>query len=123
METENRTCRTCGKPLKGRPDKKFCDDYCRNTYNNQLNSDSNNLVRNINNILRKNRRLLEQVISEKADTKKVKREQLITQGFQFMYHTHQYQNHKNQVYFFCYEFGYLPLDEEWLLVVKQTKKA
>jgi len=31
---ENKTCLACGKILKGRVDKKFCDDYCRNNYNN-----------------------------------------------------------------------------------------
>ena len=25
-------CLTCNKPVKGRTDKKFCDDYCRNNY-------------------------------------------------------------------------------------------
>ncbi|KAA5532736.1 hypothetical protein F0919_15505 [Taibaiella lutea] len=41
-------------------------------------------------------------------------------GFNFKYHTHQYQNQKGQVYFFNYEFGYLPLDgSEWILVVKR----
>lgn len=34
--TETATCLNCDKTLKGRTDKKFCDDYCRNSYNNQL---------------------------------------------------------------------------------------
>ena len=37
----------------GRADKKFCSDGCRNSHNNTLNKDSSNLVRNINNRLRK----------------------------------------------------------------------
>ena len=32
---DSKVCLACGKPLKGRIDKKFCDDYCRNNYNNQ----------------------------------------------------------------------------------------
>jgi hypothetical protein len=28
--TEAKKCLACGKQLKGRIDKKFCDDYCRN---------------------------------------------------------------------------------------------
>lgn len=31
MKCKNR----CGKTLKGRPDKKFCSDKCRNNYNNR----------------------------------------------------------------------------------------
>ena len=51
-------CIECGDKIAGRSDKKFCSDQCRSAYNNKLNSDSNNLMRNINNTLRKNRRIL-----------------------------------------------------------------
>ena len=55
---EERACLDCGAVLRGRSDKKFCDDQCRNNYNNQLNSESYNLVRNINNKLKRNRRVM-----------------------------------------------------------------
>ena|ERR1700748_614025 len=114
-----KTCLACGKTLKGRTDKKFCNDYCRNSYNNQQNSDQNNLVRNINNILRKNRRILEGIIPEGEEMKKVTQEKLALAGYNFKYHTHQYQNAKGQIYFCNYEFGYLPMDSnDWVLVVK-----
>ena len=115
-----RLCLNCEKLLRGRQDKKFCDDACRNNYNNQQNSDKNNYVRNVNNILRKNRRLLEEQVPEEEDMKKVLREKLAQSGFSFKYHTHQYQNQKGQTYYFNYEYGYLPLDGgEWVLVVKR----
>ena len=120
METVTpRVCLSCGKPLKGRLDKKFCDDYCRNSYNNHQNSDQNNFVRNLNNILRKNRRILEEAIPEGEEMKKTPREKLLLSGFNFKYHTHQYQNQKGQIYFFNYEYGYLPLDNDWVLIVKR----
>jgi len=31
-----RHCRHCSKPVKGRTDKKFCSDGCRNAYNNAM---------------------------------------------------------------------------------------
>jgi hypothetical protein len=34
METEIKKCLACNKTLRGRADKKFCDDYCRSNYNN-----------------------------------------------------------------------------------------
>jgi predicted nucleic acid-binding Zn ribbon protein len=121
METTAfKTCLACGKALKGRVDKKFCNDYCRNSYNNQQNSDQNNFVRNVNNILRKNRRILEETIPEGEEMKKVTKEKLALAGYNFKYHTHQYQNQKGQIYFFNYEFGYLSLDsDDWVLVVKR----
>lgn len=120
MQPELRTCLDCLKPLKGRIDKKFCDDYCRNAYNNRLNSDQNNYVRNINNILRKNRRILESILPEEG-IKKSPRKLLTEQGFNFKYHTHQYTNKKGDTYFFCYEYGILPLENEWVLIVKRKQ--
>ena len=56
-----KTCLACGKPLKGGIDKKFCDDYCRNNYNNlqKAKGSHSSYVRNINNTLLKNRKILE----------------------------------------------------------------
>lgn len=115
-------CAECSKPLKGRADKKFCDDYCRNAYNNRQNADQNNYVRNINAILRRNRRLLEGVIKPDEELGKCPRQALAAQGFDFQYHTHQYTNKKGQVYHFVYEYGYLPLEGDWLLIVHRQEK-
>lgn len=115
-------CLSCGKLLRGRTDKKFCDDYCRNNYNNQLKSDQNNLVRNINNALRKNRRLLEAYIPDGASVKTLRREQMVLDGFNFQYFTHTYENQKGQLYRFCYDHGYLFLDDDRILVVYQKEK-
>ena len=69
----NRQCTYCQKIIRGRTDKKFCDDYCRNGFNNQLKSTTNNLVRNTNHALGKNRRLLEGIIPEGEEMIKVKK--------------------------------------------------
>ncbi len=119
MENKEKVCLDCRKVLRGRIDKKFCDDYCRNNYNNRQNSDQTNYVRNINNALRKNRRILMELLKDNEETAKVKREKLLEKGFQFTYHTHTYLTQKQQTYCFCYEFGYLTLDPEWVLIVKR----
>lgn len=120
MEITKRLCLACSKSVKGRLDKKFCNDSCRNSYNNLQNSDQNNYVRNVNNILRKNRRILDGQIPEGEDKKRVSKLKLAQAGFSFKYHTHQYQNQKGQTYLFNYEYGYLPLEGgEWVLVVKR----
>jgi len=111
-------CLTCSKPLKGRTDKKFCDDYCRNNYNNQLKSNTINLVRNINNALGKNRRILESLFGAE-ETAKTNKDKLLEKGFQFKYITHTYTNKKGNVYFFCYDIGYLPLENNWYLLVRR----
>jgi predicted nucleic acid-binding Zn ribbon protein len=116
-----RLCLTCGKPVKGRTDKKFCDDYCRNNYNNQLRAVNNNLVRNINNALRKNQRILESTIKAGEEMTKTTRDKLLQMGFQFKYMTHLYTNKKGTTYFFCYDYGYLPLEDDWYLLVKRNE--
>ena len=61
-------CPECGDNIVGRIDKKFCSDACRNAYNNKVNKDSKNLIRNTNNRLRKNYRILE-TLNPKQKTK------------------------------------------------------
>jgi hypothetical protein len=121
-DSEAKVCLSCGKNLKGRSDKKFCDDYCRNNYNNLLKADTNNYVRNINNSLRKNRRILEEMLASKDDMTKTTKDKLLMHGFQFKYFTHTYTNKKGNTYFFCYEYGYLPLENDWYLIVKRKEE-
>lgn len=110
-------CPECGDTIKGRSDKKFCSDQCRNAYNNRLNSDRDNYMRKVNNILRKNRRILEKLNPNgKAKTSK---KILLEQGFDFNYFTNFYKTKQGKVYYFCYEQGLLPLENnEFALVVK-----
>ncbi|CAA9484679.1 MAG: hypothetical protein AVDCRST_MAG96-1193 [uncultured Segetibacter sp.] len=121
MPDVNKNCLECNKILKGRIDKKFCDDLCRNSYNNKLNSDSNAYVRNINNILRRNRRTLEETLPALDEMVKITKQKMLEKGFQFKYFTHTYTNKKGNIYYFCYEYGYLLLEGDWLLVVKRKE--
>lgn len=119
---EKKCCQACAKPLKGRADKKFCNDYCRNNYNNQLKANSNNYIRNITNILYKNRRILAASLPDREHKVTLPKTKLLEQGFQFKYFTHTYTNQKGNVYCFCYDYGYLSLDNEWLLLVKRKQE-
>jgi hypothetical protein len=56
-----KNCLECTEKIVGREDKKFCSDGCRNAYNNKINKDSNNYMRNTNNKLRKNYRVLSEL--------------------------------------------------------------
>lgn len=115
-----RLCLDCKAVLNGRADKKFCDDQCRTNYNNHLRAEDNSFLNEINRILKKNRDILRAKTPEgKA---KVKRDALVRKGFDFNFHTHTYATQKGQVYFFCYEYGYLPLENDELLLVKREEK-
>ncbi len=115
-----RTCPACGEIITGRADKKFCGDHCRNIYNNYLNKDSKNLIRNTNNRLRKNYRILESLnITDKTKTTK---EKLLQMGFSFDYFTSIYTTKSGSTYFYLYDQGYLPLDNNIYLLVKKDIK-
>src|SRR5690554_8143890 len=121
IKMEKRVCITCHKTIRGRSDKKFCDDYCRNSYNNQRKASTNNLIRNINNTLRRNRNILEDLLQERQDTITVNRNLLVAKGYEFKFNTHSYTNKKGNVYYFCYDFGYLELDDNWILLVRRKE--
>ena len=123
MLVEKKTCLNCDKKIQGRADKKFCDDYCRNNYNNQLKSSSNNIIRNINNALRKNRNILEAFLPQEEETAKATRQNLLMHGFQFKYSTHTYTNKKGNTYAFCYDYGYLELEGDWVLLVRVRENS
>lgn len=112
-------CPECGEKIVGRIDKKFCSDYCRNAYNNRINKDSKNLIRNINNRLRKNWRILEELNPDKKT--KTTRTKLIAKGFDFNYFTSIYKTKDGTIYYFVYDQGYLPLENEFFLLVKRER--
>ncbi len=110
-------CLECQETFKGRADKKFCSDYCRTSYHNKQNAISNSYVRIINNILRKNRRIL--LKHNPQDKAKTSKSLLIREGFNFNYFTNEYVSKAGKVYRFCYDQGYLVLDNDLIVIVKK----
>jgi hypothetical protein len=107
----------CGDKIMGREDKKFCSDACRNAFNNKINKDTNNLMRNINNRLRKNYRILSDINPDgKIKTTKSK---LLSKGFSFDWFTNIVQTKTGNTYFFVYDQGYMFLEQDYLIVVKK----
>ncbi len=115
---QRRKCLECGEPIRGRTDKKFCSDYCRNAYHNKRNKDSKNLIRNINNRLRKNYRILDSFPLKEGKTRTT-RNRLIDKGFDFDFFTSLYTTKKGSTYYFVYDLGYLPLDNDYYMIVKR----
>ncbi len=111
-------CPECGDKIIGRADKKFCSDACRNSHNNELNKDSKNLIRNINNRLRKNYRILESL--NPNDKTKSTKEKLLGLGFSFEFFTSTYTTKAGAVYFYLYDQGYLALENDFYLIVKRV---
>ncbi len=114
---EKRQCLECSEQIKGRIDKKFCTDYCRNSYNNKVNTASKNLIRNTNNRLRKNYKILSELNS--TGKTKVTRTKLFDRGFDFNFFTSIYKTKTGNVYFYLYDQGYLSLENDYYLLIKR----
>lgn len=115
MSDAKKLCLECKRPVFGRSDKKFCSDSCRNAFNNKVNAPSSNYVRNVNNILGRNRRILLELNSN--GKQKTHRDQLLKRGFDFDYYTNSYMTKSGNQYRFCYEQGYLTLKDGFVLLV------
>lgn len=113
-----RTCPECGNRLQGRADK-FCSDMCRNTHNNRLASFKNNTIRNINNALKKNRRILDSLCP--ARKSRVLRKTL--RGFEFDYFTHLRKTRTGNLCYFVYDMGYCELRNDRILIVRGPENS
>lgn len=113
----NRFCLDCNSQIKGRADKKFCDDQCRNNYNNKRKSEDDESIRKINQILNKNRKLLREETD--SGNSRVKKDNLSKKGFDFDYHTHYYLDPTGSVYVFCYEYVYTMAEYDEVLLLKR----
>ena len=114
-----RNCLECGEPLKGRSDQKFCNDLCRNAYNNKKLGKSTNLMRKINRILKNNHLILKELNpTNKTTTFKTT---LTKRGFNFNYFTSIYTTKSGRIYYFVYDQGYSEIEGNKYMLVKNEE--
>ncbi len=82
-----------------------------------MNKDGKNLIRNINNRLRKNWRILEELNPNGKCT--ISKNKLDIKGFDFNYITEIYTTKAGKVYYFCYDQGYSVLENDLYMLVKK----
>ncbi len=114
---EERFCLHCRGRVRGRSDKKFCSDSCRNMHNNQRNTITNAIIRKVNTTLRKNRSLLGMFLGDEMRLA-TSRESMLLKGFDFEYFTNHYVDNDGYTYFFVYEYGYFALSAEEFVIIK-----
>ena len=74
-------------------------------------------MRNINNKLRKNYRILSELNTDKKT--KTTKTKLLNKGFDFEFYTNQLQTKTGKTYYFVYNQGYLNLDKHLFILVKR----
>lgn len=112
-----RKCPVCNELILGRSDKKYCSDLCRNSYNNDSLSEVRNKLSRVHAILRRNRRILEELINLKI--RKVSKEKLLRQGFNFYYVTSFEGDRNGNLRYMCYEYGYYATGNDCYMLIKR----
>ena len=104
-----RKCAECDRVLVGRSDKKFCDAYCRNSYNNRIKRSDEKFIQKVNRIIRRNRRILKHLCPQgKAMVRKEILDQL---GYNYDHFSGIYKSRLG-TYYFCYDYGMSPTFEK-----------
>ena len=113
----DKTCLQCGAGIIGRSDKRFCSDQCRYLSNNatKQQNQSERRIQIINSVLRKNRSILRQFSPHGKTT--IPQQYLELAGFDFSYLTQVYRTQRGNTYHLCYDYGYLLLPEEKVLII------
>lgn len=118
------TCLNCGKDLFGRADKKYCNDTCRNQANGtrrkKLKKEEPRHVYQISRDILRNRNIIFKMSVWENEPKVVNRRELIDQGFNFEYYTNILETKKGR-YHYCYEYGWLELEDGKILLVRTDK--
>ena len=115
-----RICPICETEFDGRIDKKFCCDQCRNTYNNKAYQEENAYSRQINGIIRNNRTVLNDLYKKNAG-RRISKDKFIAAGFNFDYLSNFYKTKTGKIYYFCYDFGYIFLEDNFISIVKREE--
>lgn len=115
---ETKYCLNCGETIKGRVDKKYCDDTCRSTFHHRKTPEQVNFMRSIHYILKKNRMILANFFKTPQQTPAVEKQSLLEKGFHFGYHTQTLKMESNNPQFACYDYAYQELNENQIILFK-----
>lgn len=118
IQQEIKYCTYCDKQIRGRIDKKFCNDWCRSAYHYEINRSTSTLVHAINLNLRRNRKILQSFLPATQEMSEVERDRVLVYGFNFMYFTH-IKIVNSTTYYFCYDLGYHLITNDIIAIVQQ----
>lgn len=102
-------CICCGETIKGRKDKIYCSPKCRSAAQYETRMLHEQFYLQVDRQLKTNRKILKRY--NKSGYSTLRKEKLIEEGFNPKYFTHYWKNSKGQVYLFCYDFGFLEIDQ------------
>ena len=118
---DKRKCKICSKQVVGRDDKLFCSVKCKNYYHVNLRKVTYSHVKELDNILHRNRSILLEVLGKRKGQITVQRVVLEKKNFTFKYHTHLHVNSKGKTYHYVYDFAWMEFSNDEILIIRKEK--
>jgi len=100
-----RVCPECNNEVIGRTDKIFCSVKCKSIHQYEKSQKENTFYFSVDKQLKSNRKILKRY--NKSGFTTIRKGVLLEEGFNPNFFTHYWKNQKNDVYLFCYDFGFL----------------
>ena len=106
---KNRKCSVCDKEIRGRIDKVFCSPNCKSASQYENARESEDLYFKVDRQLKTNRKILKKY--NKIGKTVLRRDVLQREGFNPNFFTHFRKTSAGNVYFYCYDYGFLKTEE------------
>ena len=120
IKCESPDCKKYFKKTSGRKGKRFCNDGCRNAYNNAKKKKKSGQVEMINDILEKNHSILQELIGNQS-YKYVAERILRDKGFNSRYFTHPFESAQKILFSVCYDIAYRKEENGTFKILKEDK--
>ena len=103
-------CPVCENEIIGRSGKVFCSLKCKSIDQYEKRQVEDAFFIQVDRQLKVNRKLLKKYNRSGFTT--LRKEQLEKEGFDSNFFTHYWKNSKGEVYLFCYDFGFLEIEQK-----------
>lgn len=103
-------CPICNTEVKGRTDKIFCSLPCKSAFQYEKRVNEEVFYFRVDKQLKINRKILKKYNQGGYTT--LRKEKLLQEGFNPRFFTHYWKNAEKQVYLFCYEYGFMELEQK-----------
>lgn len=115
-----RFCKVCGNQLKGRRDKKYCDQICKNQYHADMRALHRTEVSADLSFLFRNRTILHEILDQEgSNKKKIPRSVLQFMGFKFNNYTGAHVNKQGKTYHFVFDYSWMAFSDKEVLILKR----
>ncbi len=115
---EIKRCRICKSDIVGRLDKVFCSVKCKNAYHSMRRRQNELHVREVDNVLHRNRIILLE-LSEKKKFGRffIDKQKLIALGFKFEFCTKVYHAPDGKIYHYVYDFAWTDYAKNEIMIL------